>query len=401
MRSRFAVLASVLVAVSATPRVAHAQKLLDVTIEIIDRWFTAHDKEKSETANLGSAIADQDAKINKFEQCKRDLETAGAIAGGKLSLAARLLVKAKCGASDADGYRKDRAKIMEGPEKAAAAAGNFKLDEYRNLTEKLNAYANGDGSGFTKPSLDILKTKLGALRSAFGVTAVAGGGGMGAHGPAVWTQDYAWIYIAALFQMQYLSGATMFETDYKPGEWTRWSMSGNDGDSKQVSERAFLGKQADGGEWWRVKTITTTSDGVADTVSLEALFKAENGNDQVQTLVRMRGKLPGNSEAQELIVPQQWSMWNMSGSMGRKPTKESIDGATVGTESVTTPAGTFKAKHVRFGAGGGTLDWWLDDATVGGWVKFQVMDNDKKPQYTQELVGKGTGAKSELGVTIK
>ena len=43
----------------------------------------------------------------------------------------------------------------------------------------------------------------------------------------------------------------------------------------------------------------------------------------------------------------------------------------------------------------------VDETTVGGWVKFAAIDNEKKPMYTMELVGKGTGAKSELGVTIK
>ena len=121
----------------------------------------------------------------------------------------------------------------------------------------------------------------------------------------------------------------------------------------------------------------------------------------MQQLVRMRGKFPGQTEAQELLVPEQWGMWNMNGSLGMKPTKESIEGATVGTESVTTPAGTFRAKHVRFGQGNGSMDWWLDETAVGGWVKFQAFDNEKKPTYTMELIGKGIGAKSELGITIK
>ncbi|MDH5234144.1 MAG: hypothetical protein OEW77_04230, partial [Gemmatimonadota bacterium] len=109
----------------------------------------------------------------------------------------------------------------------------------------------------------------------------------------------------------------------------------------------------------------------------------------------------GNSEPQEMLVPEQWSMWNMMGAFRAKPTAESLEGATVGMEDVKTDAGTFHARHVRFGQGGGTLEWWLDDSAVGGWVKFAAVDDDKKPRYTMELVGKGTGAKSELGVVIK
>ena len=234
---------------------------------------------------------------------------------------------------------------------------------------------------------------------------MAGGGGRGMNGPNVWSTDYAWIWISQMFTIQYLSGATMFETNYKPGEWTKWAISTEDNkDETQESERAFLGTTSDGGEWWRMKTITNYKDGndtKADTVTLEALFKPQPGNDGIQQLVRMRGKLPGNSEAQEMMVPQQWSMWNMNGSFQMKPTKESIEGATVGTETIKTPAGTFTAKHVRFGQGGGTIDWWLDETATGGWVKFAAIGDDKQEKYKMELLGKGIGAKSELGVTIK
>jgi hypothetical protein len=395
MRLNAVVLAASLALVAPSPAAAQG-KVIDLTVEMLDRFFTAKDKETSESANVGPQLADLNTKITKFQQCKAAFEAAGEATGKKLGgIAARIAIKAKCGVSDDGGWVKERNKIMEGPENAAATAGGFKLAEYRNLRDRLQEYLSGDRSGFSKAGLDLLKSREQRLASAFGTSVnVAGRSGMGA--PAVWGADYAWVYIAQLFAMQYGTGATMFESDYKPGEWTRWKTSTEDNADFQTNERAFLGKPSDGGEWWRMKTITGD-----DTVSLEMLFKAEPGNDVTQKLVRMRGKLPGNAEPQELIVPEQYGMWNMAGSMGRKPTKESIDGATIGTESVTTPAGTFRAKHVRFGMGGGTMDWWLDESAVGGWVKFQMFDEDKKPRYTMELIAKGTGSKPELGVTIK
>jgi hypothetical protein len=319
-----------------------------------------------------------------------------------------MAIRAKCGTSDADGFRKDRQKIMDGPEGAAAAAGRFKLDEYRSLRDRLRSYAGGDESGFTTAGLDVLKARRSQLASLFGVSmtvAQSGSSGRGMRGPAVWNSDYAWLWISQLFAVQYLSGATMFEKDYKPGEWTRWQISTADNpDESQTTERAFLGRTSDKGEWWRLKTITNYKDGdksSADTVTLEALFKPDSSNEYVQQLVRMRGKLPGNADPQEMMVPQQWAMWNMMGAFPYKPTKESVEGATVGVEDVQTPAGSFKAKHVRFGQGGGTLDWWLDDTAVGGWVKFSAIGDDKQAKYTMAMLGKGLGAKSELGVTIK
>src|SRR5689334_10792836 len=90
MRLRRAIALSLsLAAVGTTP--ARAQnKVIDVTVEILDRFFTAHDKEKSETKSVEAQISDQDAKIAKFEQCKRDWEAAASASGSKLGgLAAR------------------------------------------------------------------------------------------------------------------------------------------------------------------------------------------------------------------------------------------------------------------------------------------------------------------------
>ncbi len=398
-----------LLTVCALPARAEAQsdRVLDITEAILDRFFTAHAKEKAEQETVAPQVSDAEAKIQKFEQCKRDFEAAGSATGSRLGgLAARVAIKAKCGASDSDGMRKDRQKIMDGPEIAAATAGGFKLPEYRNLKDRLRGYLAGSRTGFTDAALALLKSRESQLAGSFGTSvAVAGGsgGGRGMRAPAVWNTDFAWLWISQLFAVQYLSGATMFEKDYTAGEWTRWSITVNDDEERanevQTVERAFLGKQADGGEWWRMKTVYKDGDR-ADTVNLEALFKSE-GDEYTQRLVRMRAKLPGSSEPQEMLVPEQWTMWNMRGSFTGRPTKESLEGATVGTEKVTTPAGTFTARHVRFGQGGGTIDWWLDETSTGGWVKFVATDDEKKPRYTMELVGKGSGAKSELGVAIK
>ena len=407
MRSTRRLAAALVSAILLLPASAQAQsdRALDITEAILDRFFTAHAKEKSETQGMTTQITDSEAKIAKFEQCKRDFEAAGSATGSRLGgIAARIAIKAKCGASDSEQMRKDRQRLMSGPETAAAAAGGFALPEYRTLRDRIRGWLDGDASGFTTAGLGFLRARESQLRGSFGVPAAVagggGGGGRGMRGPAVWNTDFAWIWISQLFAVQYLSGATMFEKDYVPGDWTKWRITADEDDDVQETERAFIGRTTDGGEWWRMKTITKGDDG-ADTVTLEALFKPETGNEYLQRLVRMRAKLPGNPEAQEMMVPEQWTTWNMMGAFSGKPTPESVEGATIGTESVTTPAGTFRAKHVRFGQGGGTLDWWLDEAATGGWVKFSAIDNERKPQYTMELIGKGTGAKSELGVLMR
>jgi hypothetical protein len=398
---------------------ARAQgRAIELTADMLDRWLSAREKQKLEEKNIEPQLADVDARAKRYADCKRNFEAGGSAVGGRFGgLAARGGIRAKCGNTDESGFQKERQQIASGPENTAATAGRFSLDEYRLLGVRMESWMGGDESGFTKAGLDLLKSRRKDVGVALGMPAAVaelagaaasrsmGGAGRG-RGPDVWNTDYAWMWISQLFAIQYLSGATMFEKDYKPGEWTRWSITAADSeDQSQVTERAFLGKTTDGGEWWRMKTITNyIEDGKvteADTVTLEALFKTEGQDTYLQKLVRMRGKLPGNTEAQEMLVPEQWTTWNMRGPFQMRPTAESIEGATVGVEDVKTPAGSFKAKHVRFGQGGGTIDWWLDDTAVGGWVKFAALDNEKKPQYTMEMTGKGTGAKSELGVTIK
>ena len=409
MRFRATLLLSFALALIAVPSPAHGQRVIDLTADALERWLNGKDKENQETKAVQSQLTDADAKIQKFEACKRDFEAAGS-AGGRLGgLAARIAIKKKCGASDAGDMQKERQQIVEGPEMSGAQMAKMKLNDYRNMKEKIQNWLGGDESGFTKPGLDLLKAKRPSIASLFGVSAdvaqASSSGGRGMRGPNMYAGDMAWVWISQLFTIQYLSGAAMFEKDYKPGEWTKWSITTADNeDEQQQTEKAFLGKTAEGAEWWRFKTITSYKDGdkaAADTIVLESLFKPEPGNEQMQKLVRMRGKFPGQAEAQEMMVPEQWGMWNLNGSMGMKPTKESVEGATVGVETVTTPAGTFKARHVRFGQGNGSIDWWLDDTAAGGWVKFTAIDNEKKPQYTMQMIGKGVGAKSELGVTIK
>ena len=409
MRFRPTLLLSFALALVTVPTPAHGQRVIDLTADALERWLNGKDKENQETKAVQSQLTEADAKIQKVEQCKRDFEAAGS-AGGRLGgLAARIAIKKKCGASDAGDMQKERQQIVEGPEMAGAQMAKMKLNDYRNMKEKIQHWLSGDESGFTKAGLDLLKPKRPSIASLFGVSADVAqasraSSGRGMRGPNMYAGDMAWVWISQLFTIQYLSGAAMFEKDYKPGEWTKWSITTADNEDQQQTEKAFLGKTADGAEWWRFKTITSYKDGdktAADTIVLESLFKPEPGNEQMQKLVRMRGKFPGQAEAQEMMVPEQWGMWNLNGSMGMKPTKESVEGATVGVETVTTPAGTFKARHVRFGQGNGSIDWWLDDTAAGGWVKFVATDNEKQPQYTMQMIGKGVGAKSELGVVIK
>jgi len=409
MRSRhFALLTIAALSVAAPAR---AQKgLIDLTNDLLSRFMSGANTEKTEAASLDPQVAAIDAKIKAFHDCAADFESVSG-GGGKLGFAAKIAMRKKCGATSDDGLLADKQKILAGPLNDAAKAAGMKPDDYMNLKSRISTFLGGDHSGFTKSGLDLLASKQSELSSTLGVSVAqaggpsvgGGGGGSMAAMPSVWTQDYAWQYIGYLFAMEYASGASTFETAYQPGEWTRWKITdSSDPSNQQTIERAFLARGADSSEWWRYKTTATRQEdgkAVVDTVVLEAQFKSDN--PYYKTLVRMRGKLPGNANPQELMVPQGMGTIMSAGVFGQsRPTPESVAGATIGTDNLTIGGGSVAAKHVQFGAGGGNLDWWLSDAVPGGWAKFQGSSADKKSSYVMEMTDKGTGAKSELGVKL-
>jgi hypothetical protein len=387
-----------------------AQRVIDLTADMLDRYLKGADAENVETGKSGDQLKELDDKIKKFRDCKNAFDIATGNTGGKLGFAARMAMRAKCGASDEDGFQKDRQKLAEGPIEAGAKAGGFKTNDYHDLKDRITSYFGGNRNGFTKPGLDLLDAHEADLSKTLGLTMVhvtsggMSGGGRSAHMPGMWSTDYAWVYISELFAMEYGSGASMFEQPYKPGEWTQWKITAGARDQSQSIERAFLAMQADSSEWWRMKTLTPFKDNgkdMVDTVIIEALYKPTS--QWTKEIVRARAKLPGNKDPQELLVPAGMGMINYNAMFPTRPTKESIEGATIGNETVDTKTGSFTAKHVRFGNGGGNLDWWLTPDVPGGWVKFTAgaTGAGNKDLYTMELVGKGDGAKSELGIVIK
>jgi hypothetical protein len=231
-----------------------------------------------------------------------------------------------------------------------------------------------------------------------------GSGGMGALGgmmgqrmAAQYSQMIMQQIMPMVFAMAFHSGTYSFqEKEYQPGEFTLWRMVGSDEHPDTAYlQRAYMGKAADGSQWWHVAYIFSGEQGKRDTLTLEGEFSADRSK-----IIRMRGQMPGQAQPAEMPVQE-----NTFGYMPPTMlTAQSLAGATVGTESVSVPAGTFRARHVRFGdMTGGSLDWWLDDSVPGGMVKYTVGGGAGSGggQSVLELMQKGTGFRSTLGVTIQ
>lgn len=391
-----AILAAIVLA--STPVLAQE---LTLSTDVLDRFVTSHDKEREEIAALDPQLKEVDDKIRRFRTCKIAFETAGSASRSRLGgLAARAGIRARCGANNEEDIEREKTTLRNQATARAAQAGNFTVPVFSRLRIRLERiYAYGDRAGLSAPEVEAVNARRERFGSIFGggtavadaIAAVGGGAGGARPMPGQWTADISWAYIGAMFGMVYGTGANVFDQPYQPGQWTRWEMrGGDDDDDKQTIERALLSKTEDGNEWWRFKTI---SDG--DTVVLEAMFKPSG--EGTQELVRMRGKMPGDTEANELMVPEQMTMVRSLGMFGSRPTKESVDGATVGTENVTVPAGSFSAKRVRFGGMGGRQEWWISDQVPGGWVQYLVTPQDGEGSFKMILLGHGTGATSELG----
>lgn len=402
MYTRSLLVAVGMLCLSAMP--SHAQTF---DAPFLDKMIAGLTAEKAELDKVGTELKALDEKIEAFRQCASLLKEAGGL-GGKSGLAAKVAMKAKCGATSEDGYLKDRARLYEKPEKIGAAAAGMKPGDYAGAKERLTGYLS---TGEYAADGAVIKTRAEQIAALMGITpgkASNGGGGIGDRignriGNAVnsrigaFTPDMTWAYVGYLWGMMFMSGATMFETAYQPGHWTRWEIAdASQEDSKVILERALLSRAADGSEWWRIKSINVYPE-ASDTITLESQFKKLDESGLAMQVVRMRGKLPGDTEGKELMVPQHLSMLSAS-AFPFKPTSESIAGATVGTESVKVGSNAFAAKHVKFGAGEGYMEWWLADKAPGGVVKIQFSGKDKDDRWTMKLTDSGAGAKSELGV---
>lgn len=377
---------------------------VSITDDLITRFLSGVAAEKPELAKVGDALAAQDQKIAAFRKCYKDMQDAAAAAGKSLGgITGRVAVRAKCGASNDEDMLKERNKLIEVPEKVGAAAAGMKQRDYSMTKELATLYLDG-GRSFDQGALTVLGKRAGELSAALGVALAqaqgnGGGGGrtgamMGGAGMRVFTPDMTWAYVGYLWGLMYMSGATMFEKPYDPGQWTKWEIAdAGQPDQKLALERAMIRRDPDKSEWWRIKTVQTNGQ-QTDTITLESQFKPLDEQGTMMQVVRMRGRMPGDAEGKELMVPQQLSMLGATSMFPFKPTAESLAGATVGTESV---AG-FSAKHVKFGAGGGNMEWWLADNAPGGVVKVQFSGQGDDQKWTMNMTGSGEGAQSELGL---
>src|SRR4051812_2891389 len=182
-----------------------AQKVIDLTTDLLDRFLKGTQAEQVELGSSEDQIKAIDEKLKAYRECRKNFDIATGN-GGKLGMAAKIALRAKCGATDEDGFVKDKAKLTEGPANSGAKTAGMKTSDYLSLKDKITAYMNGDRTGFSQQGLDLLKSRESDLSKALGMPVVqassmGGGGARGGHMSGAWSTDYAWAYIGQLYAL--------------------------------------------------------------------------------------------------------------------------------------------------------------------------------------------------------
>jgi hypothetical protein len=172
------------------------------------------------------------------------------------------------------------------------------------------------------------------------------------------------------------------QNEFEPGDYTVFEWTDQESESPVELEKALLKITDDGQQWWRVSWKDEEESWV-----YEGLLDPEE-----ERMVRLRAKDPeGNVD--EVPVTEDQSVYMAPA----EPTSESIQGATVGEERITTPAGTFDTEHVVYSSQTeeGRVHWWITDEVPGGVVKYQATEESEE-LWTSTLIRTGSDATTEL-----
>ena len=208
--------------------------------------------------------------------------------------------------------------------------------------------------------------------------APASGGGV----PVAAIGQYASVAFTYAFSA---GGYWLGSKDFEPGDWTKWTSSTG---QAYVAEKAFLKKDENGNEWWRVIYSINREKDAPKQLILEGLFAPQRAR-----LLRLRAQFPGQETGEIPVTEQQYYF------PPARLTRESIEGAIVGKESVQVGAGQFNARKAVYSVmGAGVSEWWLTDKVPGGVLKYLFKaKKDGAPALEMELDSYGKNAKSVLG----
>lgn len=179
------------------------------------------------------------------------------------------------------------------------------------------------------------------------------------------------------------TGYQLDENSYAPGEYAVFRLEDDSMDSEDLRiERAFLGSDDAGNEWWRMAWI----DGDERWI-YEGLLDPDE-----QMLVELWAQDPEGS-VQQIAVSEDFTVTMPSDTIP----EDVLQDASRSSESVETPAGRFTAEVLRLSDPESDIEvrWWLVPDVPGGLVRY-VSDEPEGTVWSSTLVEYGSGAGSIL-----
>lgn len=204
-------------------------------------------------------------------------------------------------------------------------------------------------------------------------------------------------YTIGLMQLLfYQSGYDTALPDYEPGDYTVWESETSE--FGQTMERAFLRRDDEGREWWRIEAYSLDPDtGEEFHVIMEGLFRVEE--DGTRYIRRLRVKYPDSDEPEEVAITEdEADRWVVR---AESLTEESMEGMRVGEEEIVVPAGTFQTTRYQTDPNrfdGIETTWWVtEEAVPGRVVKMRHVDvEDETVTQNVDLVQYGSDATESI-----
>lgn len=174
------------------------------------------------------------------------------------------------------------------------------------------------------------------------------------------------------------------------GEWAEYRMDAPFGVTMEV-RYAIVGEETVEGEgqyWLELNAALPAGSMILQFLVPDYPFQAES----VRRVVMKMG--PG--QAMEFPEEMAGSMLQQGQSLSEPTIRACNESETIGWETVTVPAGTFRALRVRARLDAGDKDLWLSDDVPFGMIKMTEPDD---PDHGLMLLDHGTDAESSITET--
>jgi hypothetical protein len=168
----------------------------------------------------------------------------------------------------------------------------------------------------------------------------------------------------------------------KVGQWSSYRMSGHDQGPSEMRLAIVGTEQAEGKAHYWFELKMTTSEGPMIMQVLTPEFPYEQGT--IRAMVMKAGDQPAMKMPAQMMGMMNQQAAGASADAWRKCGEASV----VGWETVTVPAGSMRALHLKIKDGG---DAWVSPDVPFGMVKYAGAEHEEIV-----LVGHGADAKSSI-----